>query len=148
MIQIRSAGQDDRGLLITMYDRFDPPGEALGLPPRAAEARRAWIGEALNHGVNVAAISPSGEIVGHCFLVPDSADSAELAIFVHQDFRRRGIGSALVRAVLASSAATGFRRVWTLTASDNRAAIALQLKCGFRPDEPAFGFPNARELPL
>lgn len=83
-----------------MYDRFDPLGAALGLPPRAAETRHEWIVSALGQIVNVAALSLDGEVVGHCFLVGDKPSSAELAVFVHQEFRRRGIGAALLKKAL------------------------------------------------
>ena len=137
-IRIRAVGLPQRDLLIGMYDRFDPLGAALGLPPRRAEARREWIGVALGHKVNLAAFSPAGEVVGHCFLVADKAGSAELAIFVHQEFRRRGVGTALVKAALESEGVAGLRRVWTLTSSDNKVALRLQVRCGFRLTNSAF----------
>jgi GNAT superfamily N-acetyltransferase len=115
-----------------MYDRFDPLGGALGLPPHTGEARRAWIATALGNHVNVAAFSPAGEVVGHCFLAADRPDSAEVAIFVHQEFRRRGVAAALMKAALELGATAGLRRVWSVTSSGNRAALRLQLSCGFR----------------
>jgi RimJ/RimL family protein N-acetyltransferase len=131
-ILIQAVGLPQRDLLVGMYDRFDPLGVALGLPPPTAEARRAWIGGALGHKVNVAAFSPAGEVVGHCFLAVDKPGSAELAIFVHQESRMRGVGAALVKAALESGGAAGLRRVWSMTSSDNRAALRLQKSCGFR----------------
>jgi RimJ/RimL family protein N-acetyltransferase len=137
-IRIRIIGQHHRDLLLAMYDRFDPLGEALGLPPRVDEARRAWVQAALHHAVNLAAFSPAGEAAGHCFLVRGDADAAELAVFVHQEFRRTGVGTALVKAALQWAAALGLRRVWSLTPSGNIAAIRLQLRCGFRPANPIY----------
>ena len=131
-IRIRAVGLPHRDLLKGMYDGFDPLGVALGLPPCSEEARHAWIGAALDHKVNLAAFSPTGQVVGHCFLVADRAGSAELAIFVRQEFRRKGVGTALVKAALEFEGAAGLRRVWTLTSSDNKAALRLQKKCGFR----------------
>ena len=58
-IQIQAIGPPQRDLLITMYDRFDPLGAALGLPPGTAEARQMWIGSALGQIVNVGAFSPA-----------------------------------------------------------------------------------------
>ena len=130
--RIRAVGLPQLDLLVGMYDRFDPLGGALGLPPRTAEARRAWIVGALCHKVNVVAFSPPGEVVGHCFLVGDKPGSAEMAIFVHQEFRRRGVGAALLKAALEWGGAAGLRRVWSMTSSDNRAAMRLQESCGFR----------------
>jgi GNAT superfamily N-acetyltransferase len=130
-IQIRAIGPPQRELLIAMYDRFDPLGAALGLPPRTAEARREWTGGALRHPMNVAAFSPAGEVVGHCFLVPDKPSSAEMAVFVHQGYRRRGLGATLLKETLKWGAEAGLRRVWAVTASDNRPALRLQISCGF-----------------
>jgi GNAT superfamily N-acetyltransferase len=130
-IQIRGIGPPQRDLLIAMYDRFDPLGAALGLPPRTAERRCEWIGSALGQKVNVAAFSV-GEVVGHCFLAADKAASAEIAVFVHQESRRIGVGTALVKAALDWGGAVGLRRVWSMTSSDNRVALRLQKNCGFR----------------
>jgi GNAT superfamily N-acetyltransferase len=99
-IQIEAIGPPQRDLLITMYDRLDPLGAALGLPPHSAEARHKWIGSALGQIVNVAAFSPAGEVVGHCLLAADKSGSAEMAVFVHQESRRKGIGAALLKKAL------------------------------------------------
>jgi RimJ/RimL family protein N-acetyltransferase len=138
-IQIQAIGPRQRDPLISMYDRFDPLGAALGLPPRTAEARLEWIGSALGQIVNVAAFSPAGEVVGHCFLAADKPGSAEMAVFVHQESRRRGIGAALVKAALKWGGAAGLQRVWAVTSSDNEPALRLQMNCGFRLIESAFG---------
>ena len=75
-IRIHAIGRPQLDLLIEMYDRFEPLGEALGLPPRGDEARREWLDVALSHKMNLAAISQVGAAVGHCFLVGDKAGSA------------------------------------------------------------------------
>jgi GNAT superfamily N-acetyltransferase len=138
-IRIQSVGLPHRHLVTEMYDRFYPLGGALGLPPVKTEVRREWIGRALSQALNLAAFSPAGEIVGHCFLVTDDSGSAEMALFVHQQFRRRGIGRALLKAALNWAAAVGVGRVWSLTSSDNKPALRLQLNCGFRRRNAAFG---------
>src|SRR5947209_18042223 len=94
-IRILTVGPGERDTVLAMYDRFDPLGGALGLPPRKAEVRSAWVWTALSQVANAAAFSPGGHVVGHCFLAADKPRSAELAVFVHQNFRRRGIGTAL-----------------------------------------------------
>jgi GNAT superfamily N-acetyltransferase len=131
-LRLQAVGPPQLNLLTRMYERFDPLGAAFGLPPRSAEARREWICAALAHKVSVAAFSRTGDAVGHCFLAADTEGSAELAIFVHQDYRRRGIGTALVKAALEWGAKTGLRRVWSMTASADRVVLRLQRNCGFR----------------
>jgi RimJ/RimL family protein N-acetyltransferase len=137
-IRILAVGRPQRDLLIEMYDWFEPLGAALGLPPSGEEQRCEWIDVALSHKMNLAAFSPAGAAVGHCFLVADEAGSAELAIFVHQEFRRRGVATALVKAVLEWGGVEGLRRVWTLTGSENTAALRLQERFGFRVTNSAF----------
>jgi len=70
--------------------------------------------------------------VGHCFLVADKPGTAVMAVFVHQESRRRGIGATLVKAALKRGGAAGLRRVWAVTSSDNEPALRLQMTCGFR----------------
>jgi RimJ/RimL family protein N-acetyltransferase len=132
-IRIRGIGPAQRNLLIEMYDRVAPLGGALGLPPRWEEPRRDWIDGALSEELNLGAFSPGGAAVGHCFLVADKTSSGELAIFVHQQYRRRGVATALVKAMLKWGGVEGLRRVWTLTGPENTAALRLQEKLGFRP---------------
>src|SRR5215471_16556288 len=148
-IRIRPVGRQQRDLLIEMYGQFEPLGAALGLPPNGEEARREWIERALGYKMNLVAFSPAGAVVGHCFLVPDEAGSAELAVFVHQGFRRRGVATALLKTALEWAAVEGLRRVWTLTGSENTAALRLQEKLGFRITNSAFyGAELEIELPL
>jgi RimJ/RimL family protein N-acetyltransferase len=120
------------GVLAAMYDRFQPLGAALGLPPWREETRHRWVQASLSHEVNLAACLPGGEVVGHCFLAADHSDSAELAVFVDHRFRGRGLGTVLVATALQWARLVGLRRVWALTTPENNAALRLQEKCGFR----------------
>jgi len=135
---IREIGSRERDRLLEMYESFDPIGAAQGLPPQGEDARRDWIDAALRQELNVGAFSDDGQLIGHCFLAADEADSAELAVFVHQDFRRKGVGSKLVAEALKGGCAAGFRRVWTLTSSDNVSAIRMLGKSGFQVTNPRF----------
>ena len=72
-----------------------------------------------------AALSP---VSGRCVY----AGVAEVSVYVAQDSRGRGIGRALLSALVAGSEQTG---IWTLQAGifpENRASIELHKKCGFR----------------
>jgi diamine N-acetyltransferase len=130
--RIQAIGRPERDRLMAMYDRFDPLGAALGLPPFSAEARHKWIVAALGQIVNVAVFSGSGQVVGHSFMAADKPSSAEIAVFVHQEFRWRGIGTALLKKALECARAVGLVRAWGITPSENRAALRLLTSCGFR----------------
>lgn len=131
-ILIRALGPPHRDLLLAMYNRFDPLGAALGLPPFKLAARELWIEHALSQAVNLAAFSLIGDLAAHCFLAADGPASAELAIFVHQDFRRQGVGLTLVKAAIERAGAQGYRRIWAMTSPDNRPALRLLARCGMQ----------------
>jgi RimJ/RimL family protein N-acetyltransferase len=56
----------------------------------------------------------------------------EIAFFVQQAYRRRGIGTALVKAVLRWAEQRGLRRVWAMSVAENALAMRLLKRCGFR----------------
>jgi L-amino acid N-acyltransferase YncA len=63
---------------------------------------------------------------------PCYAGVAEFAVYVTAAARGRGIGQALLHALIETSEANG---IWTLqgaTFAENAASLALQRKCGFR----------------
>jgi ribosomal protein S18 acetylase RimI-like enzyme len=72
------------------------------------------------------------EVVGHAALIPDvNRASGEYVIFVHQDYRNRGIGTALTQAILNRARTLGFQSVWLTVAVTNSIAIRLYVKLGF-----------------
>ncbi|HYM44749.1 MAG TPA: GNAT family N-acetyltransferase [Solirubrobacteraceae bacterium] len=78
----------------------------------------------------------SGEVLGWAALSLTSARAvyrgvAEVSVYVDPAFARRGIGRALLQALVEDSERAGF---WTLTAGvfpENEASIALHERCGF-----------------
>ena len=131
------AERGERASLFEMYADFDPADRAQGVPPAAADALESWLDGLLREDrVNV--LAWHGEsVVGHATLVPDADDSYELAIFVHQDYRRAGIGSRLIRALLGAGARAGVERVWLSVERWNRPAIGLYEDVGFETTSAA-----------
>src|SRR5439155_5873967 len=78
-----------------------------------------------------------GRVVGWAALAPVSrrrcyAGVAEVSVYVAADCRGRGIGRALLSAVVAESERLG---IWTLQGAsfpENEASLRLQQACGFR----------------
>jgi L-amino acid N-acyltransferase YncA len=79
----------------------------------------------------------AGAVVGWAALAPVSARPcyagvAEDSVYVAPGRQRQGVGRALLEALVARSEAEG---IWTLQTSifpENRASLALHLRCGFR----------------
>jgi len=133
--QIRPYTPDDRVALEAMYADFEPKRAAQGLPPQTPDAQRRWLDRTLARGHHLLA-ELDGRIVGHVMLIPMDGEgedgSVELANFVHQSVRNRGLGTALNRAAVRLAADEGFRRVWLSVEPSNRAAIRSYERAGFR----------------
>lgn len=77
------------------------------------------------------------------------ARRAEVLLYeigVHEDFRQRGVGAALIAAVKRWARDVGADEVWVLTNADNAAAMALYRSTGGEEDVPGttmFTYPIA-----
>jgi RimJ/RimL family protein N-acetyltransferase len=124
---------EDRASLEAMYAAFEPLRAAQGLPPEGSAARAQWLDHVLRLGLHLV-VEMDDRLVGHVLLVPfpDDASTAELANFLHQSVRNRGIGTALNRLVIRMAAELGYHRVWLSVEPSNRAAIRSYERAGFR----------------
>jgi L-amino acid N-acyltransferase YncA len=78
-----------------------------------------------------------GEVVGWAALAPASsrrcyAGVAENSVYVARPARGRGVGRALLEALIAGAEGAGIWTVQTSIFPENRASIALHERCGFR----------------
>ncbi|CDX39054.1 hypothetical protein MPLSOD_340145 [Mesorhizobium sp. SOD10] len=80
-----------------------------------------------------AAANMSGEILAILNVEYLDPATAEIALVVRSDLKRRGIGSALLRHVMRWTRAAGLRRLVGHVMSDNRIMLRLALAAGFRP---------------
>jgi GNAT superfamily N-acetyltransferase len=129
---IRNLVSGDLHSLLDMYGSFQPKNYILGLPPISEVVRVKWINNLLNEKLNVIA-EYNGRLIGHSSIidVPDS-DFCEFLVFVHQDFRNRGIGTKLTMDICQRALLIGKKRVWLMVESANMWAIRLYYKIGFR----------------
>jgi L-amino acid N-acyltransferase YncA len=101
----------------------------------AAPSWEQWHATRLHHSRLVA--RDCGDVLGWAALNSVSqrlcyAGVAEVAVYVGPAARGRGVGRALLEAVIASAEA---HSIWTLqgaTIAANTASLALQARCGFR----------------
>lgn len=127
---VRPYAPSDRETLLEMYREFDDDDRAQGLPPLTDERRAEWIDTLVEDGGNFVAIS-DGEIAGHAVYMPTHDPEPELAVFVHQTYQDRGIGTELCKHVIADATA-GDRDALVLEVEpSNRCAIGMYERLGF-----------------
>lgn len=134
-IQIRRATSADRDALVAMYLSFEPKGAALGLPPRKDPQR--WLGDLAVYPNFV--VYAEGRVAGHAVLCPEDG-SGEVAVFVHQDYRGRGLGKMLLTELIDEARRLGLERVWGMTELDNFAMLGLARSLGFRTGNNPYEF--------
>src|SRR5690606_7701634 len=128
---VRPSTASDREALQAMYEAFEAKRVAQGLPPAEAAGIRRWLDRVLARGEHVV-VEEDGRIVGHAMFIPMEDGGAELANFLHQSVRGRGLGTALNRVMVELAGEVGYRRVWLCVEPWNRAAVRSYLKAGFR----------------
>jgi RimJ/RimL family protein N-acetyltransferase len=128
---VRAYTPADRSALEIMYAGFQPKRAAQGLPPADATGVRRWLDRVLASGRH-RVVEVGGHVMGHGMLMPIDEETVELANFLHQAIRDRGIGTEVNRLALECAAETGAKRVWLSVEPSNRAAIRSYEKVGFR----------------
>src|SRR6266550_4735315 len=98
----------------------------------------SWEEWAAAHPPGLRLVAEAGfDVVGWIAAAPVSTQRAyrgvvEHSVYVAQDWQRRGVGRALLEALVERADEAG---VWTIQTSvfpENRASLALHLRCGFR----------------
>lgn len=131
--QVREfAGPVDRIRLHRMYAAFVPKRAAQGLPPETDYGIQRWLDRILPKGVHML-VEIGDSLCGHGMLIPmDDPAEVELANFLHHSIRRRGIGTALNRLLVARAREVGYKRIWLSVEPSNIAAIRSYTKAGFK----------------
>lgn len=128
---LREYRSGDRAALTRMYEAFEPKRVAQGLPPLDPGPRERWLDTVLADGHHVM-VEVDGQLAGHGMLLPFVNDGAELANFLHQSVRDRGIGTALNQTLIDLAREKRITRVWLSVEPSNRRAVRSYEKVGFR----------------
>ncbi|MEZ4410998.1 MAG: GNAT family N-acetyltransferase [Polyangiales bacterium] len=116
-----------------------PDAFTATLAQEAPQPDAFWIGRAAREVVSTFLASVDGEDLGLCVLAPYGDDPRTLGLFsvwVAPTARGRGVGDALLRAVVDRARSLSATRVLLDVGDHNVAAIALYTRHGFRPTGP------------
>ncbi len=83
------------------------------------------------NGVGVAALTDDGRLVGYCGMLTVLDEGQITNVAVHPDFRRMGVGSALLDGLLQQALEQGIRQISLEVRESNAAAKELYLHHGF-----------------
>ena len=134
---LREAGDADQRAILDIYnDAVLHSTATFDLEPRTWEGQQRWFQEHCPpHAVFVATIGDT--VVGWGSLSPFRPRpgyrfTAEDSIYVHDDFRGRGIGTALLGLLIDAASRGRFHSVMALIDGDNAVSVRLHERFGFR----------------
>ena len=92
---------------------------------------KRWLDHILKGGEHLL-VEVNDVLRGHLMLIPmEDGGSIELAIYLHQTIRGRGIGTAMNRVAVNLARMAGYQRVWLSVEITNMPAIRSYQKAGF-----------------
>jgi GNAT superfamily N-acetyltransferase len=123
-------GFENFGALVEMYKHFEPKRVAQGLPPPDVPRIASWLDKL--HRKSWALVALDGQkVVGHTILCPMSGTCVEFSVFVHQDYREDGLGTALSQLTLDWARQAGMSQAYLTTELSNFPALCLFRRLGF-----------------
>ena len=138
-IHVRPLEPSDRPGLAALFKRLSPESRRqrfLGPKPRLSERELTYLTNVDHrwHEALAAVDGRDGSIVGvaRYVRVPGRPAAADGAIAVADDHQGRGIGTALIRCLIARARVNGFSVLTADTLWDNRPARALLRGAGFQ----------------
>lgn len=121
---------EDLEPLVDMYEDLDSYSRTMGLPPAGRPQIENWLVNLMDRGWGLIALR--GErIVGHVAATPEQSATPEIVIFVHQDVRDRGIGTELMKQLLAYAADKDHAGLSLEVSSGKERAISVYENIGF-----------------
>jgi len=121
--------------LLAFYNLFEPKGEYQGIPPGQKRDRTRWIKELIAGWQNFL-ILDGDQVVGHVAVTLGAGPLQELIIFLHQDYRGRGIGSKALDYIQGWLGPKVSGRLWLTVQNTNVPAIRCFQKVGFKFTSP------------
>lgn len=127
---VRPSEPADFDPLVEMYEDLDGHSRAMGLPPATTPKLEAWLERLFENGWNLLALD-GDRVAGHVAVIPAESADPEFVIFVHQDYQDRGVGSELVKQLIAHADDRAHDELTLSVSSGNRRAITVYQNVGF-----------------
>ncbi|MBX0325442.1 GNAT family N-acetyltransferase [Halomicroarcula sp. F13] len=127
---VRPHEPTDTDALVEMYLGLAPSDRTMGLPPATESRLRRWLGRFIDEGWSLVAEIDS-TIVGHTGATPGDAAAPHMVVFVADEAQGRGIGSELVRHLVAHASERNHDALTLTVDADNDAAVSVYDNVGF-----------------
>lgn len=137
---IRAARRSDLPELLAIYNYEVEYGiSTFDLSPKSMEERERWFDAHPGGDHPLIVAEKEGRVVGYASLSPYREKEAyrttvELSLYVDREYRRRGIATALMEAILNLARENeNLHTVVSVITAENESSIALHERFGFSP---------------
>lgn len=134
---IRRARENDLMEILEIYNDAILNSTAIyAYEPHDIEERRNWYCERKQNGHPVFVFEEEGKVAGFATFeqfrsYPAFRYSLEHSVYVHKDYRKKGIGRILMEELIKSANELGYKIMVAAIDSENRGSIELHKKLGF-----------------
>ncbi len=137
---VREISERDVPRVLALYSASVTAEDIPGSAPAIEDQRAEWLRQMVHRGFNFVA-EEEGRLVAHLALIR-VGDTAQVSAFVHPEFRRRGIGSTLLRVAVDQARDMGLRHILIAVPGDNRSLQEMLLQSGFTTSSSSEGQTN------
>jgi len=136
-IVIREARETDLPALTAVYNASVTTTDTTGhLLPLTLDERRPWWGVHRDPRFPILVAESNGELLGYASLscwydLPVYAQTAESSLYLAPGAQGRGLGTMLMKALLAEASLRGHHVILARIWSGNTPSIAMCRKCGY-----------------
>jgi RimJ/RimL family protein N-acetyltransferase len=142
---VRPIGPEDRDALHDAFMRLSPESRMrrfLSPKPKLSQRELTYLTD-IDHVSHeaIGAFDEDGRMVAiarYATVAPEDRE-AEIAVTVVDEWQRRGLGTALAAKIVAAARDNAFTRLTASTLGENRPALALLRRLGFRPSGSSSG---------
>ncbi|WP_121823117.1 GNAT family N-acetyltransferase [Halostella salina] len=127
---VRPFRDSDRDAAVAMYDDIDSYSRTMGLPPATMPQIESWLDRLRENGWNLVALD-GDRVVGHVAVVPADRPDPKFVVFIHQEYQDRGIGTELMKQVVAYADDRDHEALTLEVSKGNRRAVTVYENVGF-----------------
>lgn len=135
-VTVRVLKVDDKEKLAELFASMSDEALRWGMPPYTREVIERWMNNLSNFISLVAEVNK--DIVGYANIFkhphPRRKGVSDLIIYLHQDFPNVGLGTAMMGYLIDLAKKQGMHRIGLHVIADNRIAIHLYEKFGFKTE--------------
>jgi L-amino acid N-acyltransferase YncA len=135
---IRIASEDDLPAIVDIYNQaIALRSVTADLTPVSVESRKIWLREHTPVKYPVFVAENKSVVTGWCSLSPYRPGrlalrhTAEISFFIHEDFRKKGVGTSLVAHTIRHCPHLEIKTIFAIVLDINTASVGFLNKFGF-----------------